>query len=324
MGRAPLMGRALFMGRALLMGRARAFSPLLLASLGLGCAVETSASDQEDFAETTHAVVRVRSLSDPSGTIRADALASFLAVRSGGDATEIARIAGLVDTFPGRGECDFGLRPGSSEDLDAVSSAALLQADSVELLSSAGVHQLSPYAFPTVADLLRGVVYISPDRAGFALPTDSKYTLEGRGVELRDNEAFDVTSIHESPTVPAEVFINGIAFFALSGLSSTSVLDISWAPSTDPRDTVVVFVEQDSTRLRCTFSDHEGFGSVPLSLEGEATLGSPDSSALVSVHRVRQSSSRREEGSAEVLMTFDFAIEAEIDFLSQPLETAAE
>lgn len=304
--------------------RALSLAPLAFSVLGLGCAAETDASVDSDLKDTSHAVVRVRSFESAQGAVHADALAGFLAVPKGADAAEVARIAGLVDSFPEKGECDFGLRPGSMEALDAISNSALLAADSVLLVNRSGVHQLSPYAFPTVADLLRGVVYISPDRSGEALPSDARYTLEGHGVESGDSSVLDLTSSHDSPTAPAELYINGVALLALEDLATTNVLDVSWAPSKDERDTVVVFVERDGSELRCSFPDQEGFGSVPLSIDGNSDLGAPDSSALVSVHRVRTSTDPAAGGPMTVLMTFDFAVEAIVQFSERSSTETAE
>jgi hypothetical protein len=289
----------------------------ILGALSIGCTVSAEdAAAEDDYPgedDLTHAIVRIQQTTGAQGSARGDALAGFVQIPAGADASQILGLAGLTDALPPKGECWSGPDLGDSGELLQVSRAELVEADSVELVTESGNHSLAPYAFPTVADLLRGVVYLSRDRAT-ELPADGAYTIVGRGIEGGGASSLDVTSEHTSPPFVGSVQINGAPLEEGMGLSAGPVIDLTWEGSDTDGDLIVVTVENPGVVWTCSFADSEEFGSIPLLTVDGTALGQDGQQAALGIHRIRSSTSTPGGGLARLTVTFDFALEAGVRF----------
>lgn len=280
----------------------------LLAATSVGCSISAEDLPAQDAEGTTVAFVKIRQVQTLEGATRGDAIAGFLRVPQGGDADQLLALSGLSESLPQVGECaDF-----SAPDPDALgptsqpASAELLEAQSVELLTGEGVHSLVPHAFPTIADLLRGVVYTSRDREASTLPPQQLYEVSGRNVSLAQGEFAQLQISEVSPGLPQAVRVNGAALEAVTVVPVSAVLDIAWEAGA-PQDLVTVAIDAGELSTVCSFSDSEGFGSVPLATPGNQPLP-VGTSALISVHRVRHIEEAGQD-LAMVGLVFDFALE---------------
>ncbi len=255
--------------------------------------------------------VRIRHVTDSSGATRGDALAGFVRAPAKVDVAEVLTISGLGLDVPARGEC-FSEAPTVS-DFASLGDAELLEVDSVRLETESGTHELAPFAFPTVADLLRGVVYLSRDQSGDSLPPGSSYTFLGDGLETGPH-TIEVISTRSSPPPLSGVTIGGFSLGNSVSLAPGPVVDLRWEPGESASDLIVVTLESGDDFWACTFADNEGFGSVPLLTGDGVELGADGRSGILAIHRVR---ANKDDGGVDlpaVTITFDFALETEVRF----------
>lgn len=283
----------------------------LFCLLSLGCSVTAQEESHEDDAGSTHVAVRVRHVTDPSGTTRADALAGFIRSPRSADLADVLAVSGLGPDVPARGEC-FS-KSEAITDFSALSDAELLEVDSVRLETPSGAHELAPFAFPTVADLLRGVVYLSRDQSGATLPAGVSYTILGEGIRSGE-ESLDIAATEVSPPPLTSVTINGHALSGSLSLTTSPVLDLRWDAGTSPKDLVVVTLESGEDFWACTFADTEGFGAVPLVMTDGTELGVAGRAGVLGVHRLRVSKTEATSELPPISTAFDFALEAELTF----------
>jgi hypothetical protein len=287
-----------------------------LFALSTGCSVAAEGDLIDQDSGSTHAVVKVRHTLMQDGSARGDALTGFVRVPVGTDPQTIFQLAGLVQSLPPVGECRTDLASSEALDLSEVSRAELLEARSVELQTPAGKHELAPFAFPTVADLLRGVVYTSRDRDASSLPPGANYSLDARGVVVSpDIEELNLSSEHLSPDLPHDVTVGAVALSELSNLPSTGILDLSWMASSVSEDLILATLRTQAVSWNCTFADKEGFGSLPLVTENGESLAGEGGTVQLELHRIRSKSHAGSGGIAEVRVTFDFAVQAQLEFL---------
>jgi hypothetical protein len=285
-----------------------------LATFSIGCAATAETEEAGEQSSATHAIVRIQQTTDLSGGSRGDALAGFVQVPSGTDLTQILQVAGLSLQVPKKGDCWKSPEQVAPADLLATEHVELLEADSVELLTGGSTQQLAPYAFPTVADLLRGVVYLSRDRAS-QFPAGTSYVILGRGIEAMGDAPVDMSGKYDSPPFIGNLKLNGEDAAPEMQVSPGEVLDLSWQRSGSAAALLVVSLENDATSWVCSFSDSEEFGSVPLLTEDGISLGGEGQTAHLSVHRIRTTRSETpENGLADAFVTFDFALETQVTF----------
>lgn len=296
----------------------------IFALASVACTSQVEATEQAQVKASTHALLRIQHVESQDGSSRGDAIAGFLKIPVGADSSQVIRLAGLESQVPSPGSCHAVSTTPDWNAIAQVTDAELLEADSVELTTEHGAHELAPHAFPTVADLLRGVVYTSRDRSADALPAGTLYSWEGTAIGRQDS---DLSGAHllanqMSPDMPSGVMVDGIPFSEIRVLEPTRVIDLSWTPGDSKQDLVIIEVETDDITWMCSFNDVEGFGSVPLITEDETLLARDGSSAFVSIHRVRSEDAGNtvtrdaETGSEldEVRITFDFALESQWSF----------
>ncbi len=324
--------------------------------LSVGCSIETdsihsSSYNLEEAKTSTHAVFRVRQIAGYDGQIRGDALAGFVQVPDGADPLHFISLAGLESTLPAPGECKKVQNVEFDQTPEQAGQAELLEAQSVELRTESGSHQLTPYAFPAVANVVRGVVYTSRDNDGHVLPSGVIYNLLGRSIDFSGPHdrltasqpletpqgmprGFSLNSKHLSPPRPEDVQMNGVPLAsANSGLAfaPSDVLDLSWAPTSNATDRIFVLVNSPQGQWSCGFNDADGYGSLPLLTPDGVSMTDENQSVLLEIHRVRatahlsedipspgrtvdNSSAAPNQGLAQVRVTFDVAVETLIQF----------
>lgn len=281
------------------------------------CTNQVEAAEDAQVGASTHALLRIQHVESQDGSSRGDAVAGFLKIPMGADSSQVIRLAGLETQLPAPGNCHVVDTTPDWSAVARVTDAELLEADSVELTTDQGAHDLAPHAFPTVADLLRGVVYTSRDRSARALPPGTLYSWEGTAIG-QDSETSGVHLVanETSPSMPSGVLVDGVPFSEIRELEPTRVIDLSWTPSSSERDLVILEVETTELTWVCSFNDAEGFGSVPLITEDEIPLAREGTSAFVTIHRVRSSAAEHQHDLDEVRITFDFALESQWSFSS--------
>lgn len=285
------------------------------ALFSLGCSVDAEEYSADEAAGSTHVAVRVRHVTDPNGTTRADALAGFIRAPARADVKEVLSVSGLGLDVPARGECFSESR--AITDFDSLSDSELLEVDSVRLETERGIHELAPFAFPTVADLLRGVVYLSRDQSGDALPAGVNYTILGEGIRTGD-ESMDVAATQTSPPPLTSVTVGGKPLGGSLFLTPSPVVDLRWEPGENSSDLVVVTLESDDDFWVCTFADSEGFGAVPLIMADGTELGAEGRTGIIGAHRIRSGEQPAVSELPPITITFDFAVEAELTFGATP------
>jgi hypothetical protein len=290
--------------------KVRALSGLFFL-LSIGCSVTAQEESPEDDGGATHVAVRIRHVTDPSGTTRADALAGFIRAPASANLGAVLAVSGLGPDVPARGEC-FS-ESAAITDFESLSDAELLEVDSVRLETPSGTHELAPFAFPTVADLLRGVVYLSRDQNDATLPAGASYTILGEGIRTGE-DALDFAATETSPPPPRAVTISGQPIAHSLTLTPSPVLDLRWEPGTNPADLVVVTLESGEDFWACTFADTEGFGAVPLVMTDGTELGVTGRAGVLGVHRIRIAKTEAASELPPISTAFDFAVEAEISF----------
>lgn len=287
----------------------------------IGCSVSAEEYGGDEAGDSTHVAVRIRHVTDGNGATRGDALAGFVRAPENIDISEVLTISGLGLDVPPRGEC-FSEGPAIS-DFKSLGDAELLEVDSVRLETESGTHELAPFAFPTVADLLRGVVYLSRDQSGDTLPPGSSYTLLSEGLET-GADSIELVTTQTSPSPLSGVTIGGTALSDSVTLSPGPVADLRWDPGELASDLVVVTLESEDDFWACTFADTEGFGSVPLLTSDGVELGAEGRSGVLTIHRVRATRNDASAHLPPVTITFDFALETEIRFSAKSAPAPSE
>lgn len=286
----------------------------LLSSVAWGCSVATEEYSSNEASGSTHAVIQIQRAESLGGTHRGDALAGFVRLPASTDRTSALSLAGLHQDRPAFGQCrlrESAGERGEARSLGELTRIELLDAERVELLTPSGTHELAPHAFPSVTDWIRGVVYTSRDRAADQLPAGVTYRVLASKIEGLGS----VDTTEESPKIPSEVTVDGLPWEEVSALRASTFLDVTWAPtSSDSNDAVTVVLETRGRQWTCAFSDAEGAGSVPLTLEDGSSLASPGTDALLSVHRIRHVTKQGPPGIQLLEVRFDFSVVTPISF----------
>ncbi|HEV8244244.1 MAG TPA: hypothetical protein VGP93_00610 [Polyangiaceae bacterium] len=276
--------------------------------VALGATVVGCTADPPDYtvdadAGSTHALVSIERSAqarEPHET-RAEAFAGFLQTPPEVDPSAVLKLTGLARELPGEGQCTTGKDHGSVR-LAPLRSVELL--DVGDLVVNAGrPTTLAPRAFPTVTDLVSGVVYTTRDRDPERLPPAVSYQVQATGGSLG---AF--TAHADAPAELEAVTLDGTPLSELSILSGRSPLAVSWA-SGSSGDVLYVEITVDGgqTALLCAYRDDAGSALIPAGLvpsTGHGTIG---------VHRLRILPFSA-ESLARAELRFDFEIEADADF----------
>lgn len=271
----------------------------------LGCAVEPSSYASDADVGTTQALVSIERtvqarLPDEG---RAEAFAGFLKAPPEADPAAVLKLTGLSRELPAEGQCNGGRERDGSIRLAPLTKVELVDAGNLAVEAGGTTTTLAPRAFPTVTDLVSGVVYTSRDRAREQLPPDRAYRVSASGGFL---PAFSAQAV--APSELSYVTVNRAPIEELETLSARAPVELAWAPG-EARDIVYVDVTIDGGQpaLLCAFRDDAGVATIPAGLlpsSGTGTLG---------LHRLRVERFQR-DGLAQVELRFDFEVEASVSF----------
>ncbi len=269
-----------------------------VALLSLGCSAELEQYTTDAETGTTHALVTVERSSQMDGSERAGALASFVQLPAEADARLVLENVGLRLALPPLGQCRSGL----GERPRYAGRVELVEAGNVSLWADSQLTNLAPHAFPTVTDVVSGVVYASRDVSADPFPVDQDYTLKVSG-DLAD---FEVT--RGAPSQLSAVAIGGVPLSDLDAVSVGQEIDLTWAVGS-PSD--IVWVElsgKSGTSTVCAFRDDLGFGTVPAGAVAHTGSG------RLSLHRLRVLEFTA-PGVTLGELRFDFELQSAINFV---------
>ena len=272
----------------------------------LGCSVQSETFTADAESGSTHALIAVeRSATvDAPEAPQANALAGFVRVPATVDPGSVMNLVGLALELPAPGQCSHAQNGARRPPLSQLGHVEFLDAGDVALSAAGSATTLAPRAFPTVTDLISGVVYTTRDRSADALPAGESYTFRTTG-------GFEVPSLSVEAPAPNEleaVTVGGLPLAELTTVSTSHPLDVTWSTG-DDRDLVYVELasSSDGASTICTFRDEAGGGSVP------ADAFSHTGEGHFSIHRARS----REFSNAGINrgeLRFNFELVAAISF----------
>jgi hypothetical protein len=238
--------------------------------LAVGCAAPVGAESDAGSTAQKVSVVEVRAWHAPSdgALVRLDAAARFVSVREPGAPSDALELLGLDWSNVSQGACTLvGSEPAPSAspvrvDLRDLSPVRLL-------LDSREQIELEPRAFPDVAGLVSGVVFVAP--SDLAAPTSAK------GISLQVGQGVPAISNLELPELPSPLrLIDAVAnegTFTLDG-ADLKGLDIATAAPREGDQIAVEVVRAGVVRARCGVDASGKLHIEPAALGGigDATL----------------------------------------------------
>jgi hypothetical protein len=206
-------------------------------------------------------------------------VAGFVQMPADLDAKSLFELVGLSRSLPAAGQCRPRGEPRSTPSLSSIGHVEFLEAGEVSVSTSAARSSLAPHAFPTVTELISGVVYTTRDRSSAPLPAGTRYSINASG--SAGVEALSVE--REAPAELAAVTVGGLGLADLNELSVGSDMDFTWNPG-ESSDLVLIELSNGdgSSASVCVFRDDVGAGTVP-----GGTFATPGP-GRVSLRRVRQ------------------------------------
>jgi hypothetical protein len=247
---------------------------------------------------STHAFISVER-SQAGEVERAGALAGFAQMPATVDSAAVLSLVGWALDLPTLGQCSARSRDRDpNTPLSPIDHVEFLEAGEVKLETAGTGTTLAPHAFPTVTDLISGVVYTSRDRSSGALPAGTRYqvrTTGGLGLG-----PLSVTS--EAPPSLSDVTVGGSSLGSLDTFSAARRVEVTWKAGS-AGDVVVVEAASvgTTTGIWCAFRDEDGSGVVPA-----ATVNARGNGKL-SVHRIR-SLAFEASGVTHGELRFDFEV----------------
>ena len=282
---------------------ALAATTFVAATMALGCTADDvpyTADADTGSAQAFVSIERTVRAQEPYET-RAEAFAGVLQTPPAVDAASVLKLTGLTRELPADGLCSDG-RERSTVRLGPLSKVELL--DAGDLAIDAGTPtSLAPRAFPTVTDLVSGVVYTTRDRDAERLPAAADY-----GISASGGSFHGFTTRATAPNELEGINVDGVPLSDLAVLGSRAPLSLSWIAG-ESRDLVYVELTSPSGQpaLLCAFRDDAGSATIPsgfVPASGRGTFG---------VHRLRTVEFTA-DGLARAELRFDFEIEAEVTF----------
>jgi hypothetical protein len=279
--------------------------PALLGAVACSATADPYTADAD--SGSTHALISVER-STTLGELeapRAAALAGFVRVPPIVDPKSVMNLVGLGLELPAAGQCARAARtPDATTPLAPLGRVEFLEAGDVTLNAGGAATVLAPRAFPTVTDLVSGVVYTTRDRSAERLPAGERYALRTEG-------ALAIPPLAISERAPAAlegVTIGGLPLAEVSSIVTARPIDLTWNVG-EAGD--VVYVELTSgdgaVSTLCAFRDDAGAGTVPPGAHDTFGAGS------LELHRARS----REFVGAGINrgeLRFDFELVARVTF----------
>lgn len=272
--------------------------------LAMGCSAELEHYTTDADTGSTHALVSVERSKTVDGAERAGAVASFVRIPAEADANALLEVVGLRRGRPPVGQCRSAQTRPTSPPLSSLGRVELVEAGDVVVTANGSETSLAPHAFPTVTDLVSGVVYTTRDLSSDPLPADEPYTVRATGI----GETGALTISRQAPPELEAVTLGGLPLAEVSDISLAAPVDLTWSVGA-PGDVVVVeLTSSDGAALAvCSFRDDTGAGTVPV-----GTFDVPGSGRL-SLHRVR--TSEFSAGDVDLgELRFDFEVAANVSF----------
>lgn len=289
-----------------LIGPTRATALVLGAVGALGCASQIDPYIADADTGTTHASITIERSEPANGTgvLRGSVLAGFARMPANLEARNVMRVVGLASDVPGVGQCRSTMVAADTRP-SPMGYVEFMEAGDIRLATTRGATQLSARAFPTITDLISGVVYTTRDRSADALPAGERYdiTVAGNGT------LGPLTVNVQAPRALDAVTVVGVPLAELQSLATAQPIEITWAPGYSNDVVVAEFAKLDGTAgTVCTFRDDAGRATLPASiLEAEGAGGLV--LRRVSSHTFVKPGIDRGE------LRFDFAVRASLTFV---------
>ncbi|MCA9627908.1 MAG: hypothetical protein KC766_09585 [Myxococcales bacterium] len=296
--------------------RLLAVAAVAYSAAACSASVSTDSGEASEEVGVTRGLVRIeRSTTlEPDGA-RAYALARFANVSSA-NADRVLELLQLTNPLPDVGQC-YEADAESQPALSGLGRVELLEAGDVTIAAADQATLLAPRAFPTVKDLVSGVVYSTRDQATDPLPAAASYRITSSGSALL--APLDITA--EAPLSPTDVLLDGLNLGEVGSLDLNRPVRIAWEPGDDLdpeyRDLMVFELSDGVSTVLCGFDDLTGQGTVPQAVLQNSTLALQDGrggEASVALHRVR-SVGFTSEGIDEGEIRFDFEVRSRLRVL---------
>ncbi len=246
----------------------------MLAPLAMACSAELEHYSTDADTGSTHALVAVERSTQLDGTQRAAALAGFVRMPADTDAKALLESVGLRHERPSIGQCKTLASNAPSP--TGLGRVELLEAGDVSLSTATGESSLAPHAFPTVTDLVSGIVYTTRDLNADPLPAAVPYTLRASGGS--GLPALQV--VKQAPAEVEAITLGGVPLAEVTEVTVAAPMDFTWGVG-EAGDVVLVEIASGSNSVVCAFRDETGAGTVPTGSLAAAGAG------RISLHRVR-------------------------------------
>jgi hypothetical protein len=289
------------------LARSFGYSAAGVVALGaIGCASQIDPYTADADTGSTHALITIeRSVpANGLGPVRGAALAGFVRVPPAVESKTVMRLVGLTADFPPVGQCRL------SADRDASHALAgfveFVEAGDIRLQTPSGLTELTARAFPTITDLVSGVVYTSRDRSADTLPAASRYSIFATGTAAVPG----LTVNAEAPRSLEGVALGGVPLSEIQNLSTTQASNLTWATGDDGSDIVVVELSttDGTSGILCSFRDDAGTAAIPANVIEASGPG------RLALHRVR-SREFLKPGIDRGELRFDFTLRANLNFV---------
>jgi hypothetical protein len=276
----------------------------MIALWALGCSGELASYTADGDTGSTHALVGIERsvVIDNPEAARAGVIAGFVQIPADVDAKSLFELVGLSRAMPGVGQCRPRGESRATPPLSSIGHVEFLEAGDVSVSTAEARTALAPHAFPTVTELISGVVYTTRDRSAQPLPAGTGYAVTasgGGGVPALSVE-------REAPPELETVTIGGELLVEVTELVASDPLYLTWSPGA-PGDLILVEVSSGDGAVAstCTFRDEHGAGTVPsIGVAGTGRI------ALHRVRTVRFAAGGLDFGE----LRFDFEIAAGVTF----------
>ncbi len=225
---------------------------------------------------TTRALIQIDSTGDEADP-QATAMAGFARIPASADAEAVLDLVGWGLDLPPTGSCAGAPDATASVPDTPLDPVDFLDAGDVVITAGEARTTLAPRAFPTVSDLLSGVLYTTRDGSVDPLPPGVTYDLATTGGDALP--PFRVSAA--APGTLSGLRLGGAPLQEVTEVRTGAPLDLSWDVGA-PGDLLVVDLALDEGGVTtCVFPDEAGAATVPAASLPRAGSG------WLGVHRVR-------------------------------------
>lgn len=275
-----------------------------LGPLALACASEVD-SPSDATAGTTQALVAIeRSTQVGVATShRSAALAQVVHAPAEADGRAVLALVSGLGALPPLDDCVIVRPAGASA--SGLGPAELVDVGTVTLESGGISSTLAPHAFPTVTDVVSGVVYTTRDRS--PLPEGLEYVLTASGTGF--SPPWSASAL--APVAPTEAALDGVPVADVATLAPAQPFELSWSPGHADDVIVLRLATADAEPIACAYPGARGTGVV----HGEDFAGR--GVGRLSIHRVRRVEFAA-PGVERGELRFDFDVSVAVTFVDAP------